>query len=246
VNTTSNIRRNARRGAAALVIGGAAAAALSMPANAASTDTWDKLAECESGGSWDTNTGNGFSGGLQFTPSTWSAFGGSGSPEGASKAEQISVAEKVLEGQGWGAWPSCSSQLGLGEGDKAGTASVADSAPQQQEQTESVAPQSSNVESYEAPAQAEAPAQPAQAEAPAPAEAAAPVQESYEAPAQAEAPAAPAQAAAGEHTVAAGETISSIAAQYGVSWEDLASANGTVVSDPNLIFPGQVLEIPAA
>ena len=243
MNTTSNIRRHARRGAAALVIGGAAAAALSMPANAASVDTWDKLAECESGGNWSTSTGNGFSGGLQFTPSTWAAFGGTGSPEGASKSEQISVAQNVLEGQGWGAWPACSAKLGLSDADKGGAPAV-----------ESVTPQSSNVESYEAPA-AQAPAQP-EVQAPAQAEApAAPVQQTYEAAAPvaeapaapvAEAPAAPAQASAGEHTVAAGETLSSIAAQHGVSWESLASANGSVVSDPNLIFPGQVLEIPAA
>ena len=59
-----------RRGAAALVIGGAAVGAMAMPANAAPASTWDALAECESGGNWGTSTGNGFSGGLQFTPST--------------------------------------------------------------------------------------------------------------------------------------------------------------------------------
>lgn len=77
------------------------------------TSTWEKLAECESGGDWSIDTGNGFSGGLQFTPSTWEAFGGEGSPTDASKAEQIRVAENVLAGQGWGAWPACSEKLGL-------------------------------------------------------------------------------------------------------------------------------------
>jgi resuscitation-promoting factor RpfE len=68
---------------------------------------WDAIAACESGGNWAINTGNGFSGGLQFTPSTWRANGGSGSANGASREEQIRVAENVLHTQGIGAWPVC-------------------------------------------------------------------------------------------------------------------------------------------
>jgi hypothetical protein len=82
-------------------------------ANAASASTWDRLAQCESGGKWSTNTGNGFGGGLQFTDSTWKAFGGKGQPEDASRSQQIAVAERVLDAQGWSAWPACSSKLGL-------------------------------------------------------------------------------------------------------------------------------------
>jgi LysM repeat protein len=74
---------------------------------------WDRLAQCESGGSWSTNTGNGYSGGLQFSAGTWRANGGSGSAHTASRAEQIRVAQRVLASQGWGAWPACSSRLGL-------------------------------------------------------------------------------------------------------------------------------------
>jgi LysM repeat protein len=74
---------------------------------------WDRLAQCESGGNWAINTGNGYSGGLQFSAGTWAANGGSGSAQNASRAEQIRVAERVLASQGWGAWPACSSQLGL-------------------------------------------------------------------------------------------------------------------------------------
>jgi resuscitation-promoting factor RpfA len=74
---------------------------------------WDRLAQCESGGNWGTNTGNGFSGGLQFAPGTWRANGGTGSAHNASRAEQIRVAERVRASQGWGAWPACSSRLGL-------------------------------------------------------------------------------------------------------------------------------------
>jgi LysM repeat protein len=74
---------------------------------------WDRLAQCESGGNWGINTGNGYSGGLQFSPGTWAAHGGSGSASNASRAEQIRVAERVRASQGWGAWPACSSKLGL-------------------------------------------------------------------------------------------------------------------------------------
>ena len=74
---------------------------------------WDRLAQCESGGNWGINTGNGYSGGLQFSAGTWAANGGTGSAHNASRAEQIRVAERVRASQGWGAWPACSSRLGL-------------------------------------------------------------------------------------------------------------------------------------
>jgi hypothetical protein len=86
------------------------------PAPAATSSggtVWDSLAQCESGGNWSANTGNGYYGGLQFTQQSWAAAGGSGSPEGASREEQIRVAENLLSMQGWGAWPACSSELGL-------------------------------------------------------------------------------------------------------------------------------------
>ena len=74
---------------------------------------WDRLAQCESGGNWAINTGNGYSGGLQFLPSTWRAYGGSGQAHNNSREEQIRVAENVLDDVGWGAWPACSRKLGL-------------------------------------------------------------------------------------------------------------------------------------
>ena len=77
------------------------------------TGKWDKLAQCESGGNWNINTGNGYHGGLQFSNSTWKAHGGKGSPAKASRAEQIRVAERVLRTQGWKARPACSRKLGL-------------------------------------------------------------------------------------------------------------------------------------
>lgn len=79
----------------------------------ASGSVWDELAQCESGGNWAINTGNGFYGGLQFTVSSWQAMGGSGLPSDASREEQIARAEALQARQGWGAWPACSAKLGL-------------------------------------------------------------------------------------------------------------------------------------
>lgn len=82
----------------------------------ASGSVWDSIAMCEATGDWSINTGNGFSGGLQFTPSTWSEFGGgeyAPMAHQASREQQIDIAEKVLSVQGWGAWPACTSKLGL-------------------------------------------------------------------------------------------------------------------------------------
>jgi LysM repeat protein len=89
------------------------AQAAPKPAVAVNGSVWDALAQCESGGNWSINTGNGYYGGLQFSMSTWTGYGGTGSPANASREQQIAIAERVLGGQGWGAWPACSSKLGL-------------------------------------------------------------------------------------------------------------------------------------
>ncbi|AEF41941.1 resuscitation-promoting factor [Hoyosella subflava] len=78
--------------------------------------TWDALAQCESTGNWAINTGNGYYGGLQFSQSTWAAYGGTQyAPRAdlATREQQIAIAEKTRASQGWGAWPACSSKLGL-------------------------------------------------------------------------------------------------------------------------------------
>lgn len=78
---------------------------------------WDRLAACEAGGNWSTSTGNGYYGGLQFDKGTWDAYGGDAYatyPHQASREEQIATAEKVRDSRGgYGAWPACSSRLGL-------------------------------------------------------------------------------------------------------------------------------------
>ncbi|HEX9086064.1 MAG TPA: transglycosylase family protein, partial [Arthrobacter sp.] len=111
----------ARRGvtlAAASIAGVAlsASAANAAVPTATAGSVWDSLAQCESSGNWGTSTGNGYAGGLQFSPSTWAAYGGTGSAASASREQQIAVAERVQAGQGWGAWPSCAAKLGLSGG----------------------------------------------------------------------------------------------------------------------------------
>ncbi|KOV61810.1 transglycosylase family protein [Streptomyces sp. MMG1121] len=89
-------------------------------ADAADASTWNKVAACESSGNWSINTGNGYFGGLQFTQSTWEAYGGGRyAPRAdlATRDQQIAVAERVLDGQGSGAWPVCSVRAGLTRGD---------------------------------------------------------------------------------------------------------------------------------
>ena len=119
-------RRNALRLTLTGAVVGALAASpllVTAPAGAATGKTWDRLAMCESSGRWDINTGNGYYGGLQFGQPTWVGFGGTTyarRADLASRMGQILTAEKVLKVQGWGAWPSCSRQLGLTEADKAG------------------------------------------------------------------------------------------------------------------------------
>ena len=244
-----------RRTAAALAIGGAVAATMSMPAaNAVDGATWDALAQCESGGNWSINTGNGFYGGLQFTQQSWNGVGMSGSPATASRAQQIEAGERLLAIQGWGAWPACSAKLGLYG--KTGAA------PTYTEPTTTVAAQSQTQQTYTAPAAQAAPAAPAAQAAPAAVEApaaapaapvapAAPAVEAPAAPAAApavEAPVAAApKAAAGTYTVVPGDSLSLIAAKLGVAggYQAIAAANTDIIYNVDLIFPGQVLNIPA-
>jgi nucleoid-associated protein YgaU len=102
--------RTLRRGA--VVVTGAAGIALGVLTGTAQAapHSWDGVAECESGGNWSINTGNGYYGGLQFSAGTWAAYGGLAyAPRAdlATKDQQIAVAERTLAGQGAGAWPSC-------------------------------------------------------------------------------------------------------------------------------------------
>lgn len=205
-NTDESLTRALGRRAAQIVLVGAVAATpLALGTGLASADTnWDEIAQCESGGNWNTNTGNGFGGGLQFTDSTWHAFGGSGQPENASREQQIQVAERVKDAQGMNAWPTCSKKTGNTD-DSANSDSSSGSSGSESSDTEGIA----------ARPQAAPAAQPAQ-------------------------PAQPAAAGA-THTVASGDTLSSIAAAAGVSWQSIAERNH--LADPDSLSPGQQLAL---
>ena len=116
--------RRPRQAPALLVSAGVAGSAIAIPllgatgASAASGTTWDRVAECESGGSWSADPGNGFYGGLQLTQADWEKYGGlafAPSADQASRSQQISVGEKILADQGAGAWEACAVLSGLGK-----------------------------------------------------------------------------------------------------------------------------------
>src|SRR4051812_46786680 len=114
----AQIRKQSLRALGLVVAGAAGTLALIAPGTAAqakSSVNWDAVAQCESGGNWSINTGNGYYGGLQFSRSTWKAYGGgkyASTANKASRSEQIRIAEKVLDGQGIGAWPVCGKKAG--------------------------------------------------------------------------------------------------------------------------------------
>ncbi|MFJ5778268.1 transglycosylase family protein [Streptomyces sp. NPDC093094] len=185
-------------------------------AHAADGGVWDRIAQCESGGNWHINTGNGYYGGLQFSAGTWSAYGGTAyapTADGASREQQISVATKVQQAQGWGAWPTCSARAGAYGGAPADTGTPA-SDTRSTERTRS------------APSTPEAaPARPAQA----PARTSGHTDRS---------------ASRGDYTVRRGDTLSGIAARNGTSWQNLYAANRAVIgADPDLIVPGLRLDV---
>ena len=203
----------------------AAATAVALPtaANAADGATWDALAQCESGGNWSINTGNGYYGGLQFSLSTWQANGGSGNPADASREEQIRVAENVLASQGWGAWPTCSAQIGA-----SGSAEPSEQAAAPAETpAENTAPTTSEQPAETTPTTSEAP------------EAAEPAAPEYTLP--------DVEASDETYTVEAGDTLFEISEKLGVEsgWLGVYAVNQDTIPDPDYIEVGQELVLPA-
>jgi LysM repeat protein len=217
------------RNLARVVVAGAVVAGtplvLAGTANAASDDVWDQIAHCESGGKWNTNTGNGYAGGLQFSPSTWRAYGGSGSPAGASREQQIAVAERVLSAQGWGAWPVCSKKVGA-----RGSATP---------RTVSAPGGTSATRTTQTQVKPNAPA-------PKPA---APASGPVQAPTRADAGPAPAPVAdtkpSASYTVRPGDSLSKIADEHNVpgGWQALHQRNRDAVSNPDQLKVGQQLNL---
>ncbi|MGW0603293.1 transglycosylase family protein [Streptomyces sp. NPDC002644] len=213
----------------ALAVAGLTGAVVAAPlltagtASAATESEWDAVAQCESGGDWSINTGNGFYGGLQFTSQTWAGFGGTqyaAQANQATKAQQIEIAEKVLAEQGPGAWPHCGTGLSSAPYQGGAAEAPAQEAPQQ----EAPAP---------APQAEETPAQPAKAEQPK-------KQEKVTTPTGEKV-----LKGDGEYKVVKGDSLSLIAEEHDIKggWKKLFKLNKDVVEDARLIYPGQMLHL---
>lgn len=205
---------NKKRILAAAATGAGVVIGVLGSSSAAHADGWDSVAQCESGGNWHTDTGNGFYGGLQFTQQTWDGAGGqkyAPRADKASPAQQKAVANRVLHSQGRGAWPVCNKRAGSlgGSTSASGAQGSTSSVPQHtvtHKRLHSITPQHST--SY-TPRHA-----------------------------------APTTSSHGSYTVRAGDTLSSIAAKNGVSggWRALAAHNSGI-SDPNMIYVGQSISL---
>ncbi|WP_217222856.1 transglycosylase family protein [Streptomyces anulatus] len=215
-------------------LAGVTGAAIAVPlmgatnASAASVETWDAVAQCESGGNWSINTGNGYYGGLQFSQSSWAAAGGTqyaSRADLASKDQQIATAEKLLDMQGPGAW-ACAGAGGLTNdgvdpGVNTGSGSGSGESKPEQAQPERQAEQpTTRSEQREAP------------KAESKKTVTTPTGEKV-------------QKGDGEYKVEAGDTLSTIAEAEGVKggWNKLFELNDDIVKDADLIFPGQQLHL---
>ncbi|MEU3279650.1 transglycosylase family protein [Streptomyces antibioticus] len=230
-------RRPSKTTRAAMIAGvtGVAVAAPLMAAGNASAATaseWDAVAQCESGGNWSINTGNGYYGGLQFSASTWAAYGGTAyasRADLASKTQQITIAEKVLAGQGKGAWPTCG--VGLSNTPFGGGASTGSAAAR----TPSAAPTAGSTgsradEQQSASRSAERPAV---------------VKREQSTKTVTTPTGKKVRKGDGEYKVVKGDTLSAIAAEHKVKggWQKLFRLNKGVVQNADLIYPGQQLHL---
>ncbi|MGR7028096.1 transglycosylase family protein [Geodermatophilus sp. URMC 62] len=207
---------------------------LSSPAAAAATTTthdWTGVAQCESGGNWSINTGNGYYGGLQFSQPTWAGYGGTDlAPRAdlATPGQQVQIAEEVLAGQGIGAWPTCGKYLTEGTTPAAAGSGAASTTA------------STTTASTAAATTAAAPA------AEQPAGAPATTQDDGDR-GDHDAGTSGRHAAWGDYTVERGDTLREIAAAHGQSWREVYQRNADVIgSNPNRITPGEVLTLTGA
>ncbi|WP_371670969.1 LysM peptidoglycan-binding domain-containing protein [Streptomyces sp. NBC_00289] len=196
-------------------------------ASAATASEWDTVAACESGGNWSINTGNGYYGGLQFSASTWAAYGGTqyaSTANQASKAQQIAVAEKVLASQGKGAWPVCGKGLssaaysgGSSSGSSSSGSSSSGSSSSSSNSTRSTSEQQAS-RSAERPAAKKTVSTPTGKKV---------------------------KKGDGEYKVVKGDTLSSIAEKHKVKggWQKLFQLNKDIVDDADFIYPGQQLHL---
>lgn len=216
-------------------LAGITGAAVAVPlmgatnASAASVETWDAVAQCESGGNWSINTGNGYYGGLQFSQSSWAAAGGTqyaSRADLASKDQQIATAEKLLDLQGPGAW-ACAGAGGLSnDGVDPG---VSTGSGQSESKPEQAQPERKAEQPTTRSEQRTAPAAP---KAESKKTVTTPTGEKV-------------QKGDGEYKVKAGDTLSKISQKEDVKggWSKLFKLNDDIVKDADLIFPGQQLHL---
>ena len=224
---------------AAVIGAGTAVTMLAAPADAAPSyyTVWNKVASCESSGNWHINTGNGYYGGVQFSSSTWSAYGGhkyARQANGASKREQIEVARRVLHSQGAGAWPVCGPRAGLTKHDGAATSA---SLPASDETlAKKAAAKKATVKKAAAEKAAAKSAAPKKATAKK-ATAKKPTQKKH---------VAKHRATTVRYVVRPGDTMSGIARKRHVKggWHVIARLNAKTVHNPNILHIGQVLRVP--
>ncbi|MFG3095708.1 transglycosylase family protein [Streptomyces sp. NPDC048202] len=224
-------RRRPSKTVRVLALAGVAGAAVAGPvmasgsASAATGSEWDAVAQCESGGNWSINTGNGYYGGLQFSASTWAAYGGTqyaATADQASKEQQITVAEKVLAAQGKGAWPVCGT--GLSSTPYGGSAAPA---PATGTKTEDKAAADTSDRTSDDQA----------------------ASRSTERPDASKTVTTPTgdkvKKGDGEYKVVKGDTLSSIATKHKVEggWKKLYDLNKDIVEKADFIFPGQMLHL---
>jgi resuscitation-promoting factor RpfA len=217
--TTSKLRRRAATVAATAGVAAVAPLLVTAPAHADSVN-WDAIAACESGGNWSINTGNGYSGGLQFSQGTWQAYGGGAyAPTAgqASRSAQIAVAEKVLGGQGIGAWPVCGKRAG----------SSAGSTPR------STTPQPRSTERANRSERRSTPSTTSSSTT------------HHSTTRHSDATVRTSTAGTGSYVVKSGDTLGKIASAHHVSggWKALYAANRSTVENPDLIFPGEKLSL---
>ncbi|MEW1779463.1 transglycosylase family protein [Streptomyces sp. NPDC086777] len=211
----------------AIAVAGVTGVAVAAPlmaagsASAATASEWDAVAQCESGGNWAINTGNGYYGGLQFSASTWAAYGGTqyaAQANQATKAQQIEIAEKVLGAQGKGAWPVC----GTGLSGATYTGSGSSSSSSSSSSGSSTSTRSTDTQA--ASRSAERPA----------------AKKTVTTPAGKKV-----KKGDGEYKVVKGDTLSSIAEKHKVKggWQALFKLNKDIVEDADFIYPGQQLHL---
>lgn len=241
LNSKGNKHRRPSRAVRIATLAGVTGAAIAVPlmgatgASAASVSTWDAVAQCESGGNWSINTGNGYYGGLQFSQSSWAAAGGTqyaARADLASKSQQIAVAEKLLAMQGPGAWACAGAGNLSNDGVDPGvdTASKTETAPKQES----------------APAQQAEPKKAERTEAPATNRSDRSTAPEAEQKKTVTTPTGEkVKKGDGEYKVVTGDSLSQIAADHKVKggWQQLFKLNKDIVTDADMIFPGQQLHL---